>query len=69
MAARRTSAFGTSIVDLAGKKHDAALVSTSGDEHGALDAAVMRLDEDARRIQQQQSALQRRRICLSDYSP
>ena len=40
------------LVDLAGKKLDAALVSTSGDEHGALDAAVMRLDEDARRIQQ-----------------
>jgi hypothetical protein len=44
------------LVDLAGKQRDAALVSTSGDEHGALDAAVMRLDEDARRIQQEQLA-------------
>jgi hypothetical protein len=44
------------LVDLAGKKHDAALVSTTADEHGALDAAVMRLDEDARRIQQVQLA-------------
>ncbi len=40
------------LIDLAGKKIDAALVSTTRDEHGALDAAVMRLDEDARRIQQ-----------------
>ena len=40
------------LVDLAGQKRDAALVSTSRDEHGALDAAVMRLDEQARRIQQ-----------------
>ena len=40
------------LIDVAGKKQDAALVSTTGDEHGALDAAVMRLDEDARRIQQ-----------------
>jgi len=44
------------LVDLAGKQQDAALVSTTGDEHGALDAAVMRLDEDARRIQQQRIA-------------
>ena len=44
------------LVDLAGTKRDAALVSTSHDEHGALDAAVMRLDEDARRIQQLQLA-------------
>jgi hypothetical protein len=40
------------LVDLSGAKRDAALVSTSRDEHGALDAAVMRLDEEARRIQQ-----------------
>jgi hypothetical protein len=40
------------LVDLSGAKRDAALVSTSRDEHGALDAAVMRLDEQARRIQQ-----------------
>jgi hypothetical protein len=40
------------LIDLAGKKLDGALVSTTGDEHGALDAAVMRLDEDALRIQQ-----------------
>ncbi len=42
------------LVDLSGTKRDAALVSTTGDEHGALDAAVMRLDEEARRIQQLQ---------------
>ncbi|HVR00732.1 MAG TPA: hypothetical protein VMT47_01245 [Polyangia bacterium] len=40
------------LVDLSGAKRDAALVSTTRDEHGALDAAVMRLDEEARRIQQ-----------------
>lgn len=40
------------LVNLAGQKRDAALVATSRDEHGALDAAVMRLDEQARRIQQ-----------------
>jgi hypothetical protein len=40
------------LVDLSGTKRDAALVSTSREEHGALDAAVMRLDEEARRIQQ-----------------
>jgi hypothetical protein len=40
------------LVDLAGQKRDAALVATSREEHGALDAAVMRLDEQARRIQQ-----------------
>jgi hypothetical protein len=44
------------LVDLAGQKRDAALVSTSREEHGALDAAVMRLDEQARRIQQVQLA-------------
>jgi hypothetical protein len=44
------------LVDLSGAKRDAALVSTTRDEHGALDAAVMRLDEDARRIQQLQLA-------------
>jgi len=40
------------LVDLSGAKRDAALVSTTVEEHGALDAAVMRLDEDARRFQQ-----------------
>jgi hypothetical protein len=40
------------LVDLAGVKRDAVLVSTTGEEHGALDAGVMRLDEQARRIQQ-----------------
>jgi hypothetical protein len=44
------------LVDLAGQKRDAALVATSREEHGALDAAVMRLDEQARRIQQAQLA-------------
>jgi hypothetical protein len=38
------------LVDLDGKKRDAALVSTTNDERGAIDAAVMRLDEQARRI-------------------
>jgi hypothetical protein len=40
------------LVDLSGTKRDAALVSTTGDERGAIDAAVMRLDEQARKIRQ-----------------
>jgi hypothetical protein len=40
------------LVDLSGTKRDAALVSTTGDERGAIDAAVMRLDEQARKILQ-----------------
>jgi hypothetical protein len=40
------------LVDLKGTKRDAALISTTGDEHGTIDASVMRLDEEARRIVQ-----------------
>jgi hypothetical protein len=40
------------LVDLAGEKRDAALVSTLKAEKGAIDAAVMRLDEQARQIEQ-----------------
>jgi hypothetical protein len=38
------------LVDLAGVKRDGASVSTIGDEKGSIDAAVMRLDEQARRL-------------------
>jgi hypothetical protein len=44
------------LVDLAGKKRDAALVSTTGDVLGTIDASVMRLDEEARRIVQMELA-------------
>jgi hypothetical protein len=44
------------LVDLEGKKRDAALVSTSGDVLGTIDASVMRLDEEARRIVQMELA-------------
>jgi hypothetical protein len=40
------------LVNLAGIKVDGALISTTGDEHGTVDASVMRLDEEARRIVQ-----------------
>ncbi len=40
------------LVDLSGAKRDAALISTTGDEKGSIDAAVMRLDEQARQIRQ-----------------
>jgi hypothetical protein len=40
------------LVDLSGVKRDGASVSTTGDEKGSIDAAVMRLDEQARRLHQ-----------------
>jgi hypothetical protein len=40
------------LIDLTGKQRDGALLSTTGDERGTIDAAVMRLDEQARRIVQ-----------------
>jgi hypothetical protein len=40
------------LIDLAGKKRDGALLSTTGDERGTIDASVMRLDEQARKIVQ-----------------
>lgn len=40
------------LIDLTGKKRDGALLSTTGDERGTIDASVMRLDEQARRIVQ-----------------
>jgi hypothetical protein len=40
------------LIDLSGAKRDAVLFSTTGDDRAAIDAAVMRLDEEARRIQQ-----------------
>jgi hypothetical protein len=44
------------LIDLAGKKRDGALISTTGDERGTIDASVMRLDEEARRIVQMELA-------------
>jgi hypothetical protein len=40
------------LIDLTGAKRDGAFISTSGDEKGSLDAAVMRLDEQARKLRQ-----------------
>jgi hypothetical protein len=40
------------LVDLSGAKRDGAIVSATEDEPGALDAAVMRLDEQARKIRE-----------------
>jgi hypothetical protein len=40
------------LVDLTGAKRDGAFVSTTGDEKGSIDAAVMRLDEQARKLRQ-----------------
>jgi hypothetical protein len=39
-------------IDLTGAKRDGAFISTTGDEKGSLDAAVMRLDEQARKLRQ-----------------
>ncbi|HVZ74348.1 MAG TPA: hypothetical protein VHJ20_18335 [Polyangia bacterium] len=40
------------LVDLSGTRRDGVIISATEDEHGAVDAAVMRLDEQARQIQQ-----------------
>jgi hypothetical protein len=44
------------LIDLTGAKVDGALISTTGDERGTVDASVMRLDEAARRLVQLEPA-------------
>jgi hypothetical protein len=39
------------LVDATGIRHDASVVALAGSERGAIDAAVMHLDEEARRIE------------------